>query len=111
MSRQQQNTRTPLLNNGAPQRQQQDPKIAQVQGQVRDAQMIMQDNIHMAIKRGENINDLDDKSVLLENESARFKEKSSAVRRNMCLQYYKQIAIFVAIIIAIIVVIVIIAKL
>lgn len=56
MSRQNQNT--PLLGNqGQPQRQP-DPKLQHIQSQVNTAQGVMKDNIHLAIERGEKMNDL-----------------------------------------------------
>lgn len=93
--------KTPLLTGNQP-RARQDEQIERVQSQIQDTQRVMQDNIHLAIQRGQDFNDLDGKSVMLENESMRFKEKSSAVKRNMCVQYYRQIAIIILIAIGII---------
>lgn len=88
--------KTPLLANGQQQRQnQEDEKIKRVQGQIHDTQKVVQDNIHHAIQRGQQLNDLDDKSIQLENESVRFKERSKAVKKNMCFNRYRQMAILI----------------
>lgn len=95
--------KTPLLSPQAQQtRQRQDEQIGRVQSQIQDTQRVMGENIHLAIQRGQNLNELDDKAVMLEHESTRFKEKSSAVRRNMCAQYYRQLAILIIAVLAIV---------
>jgi hypothetical protein len=62
----------------------------------------MQQNIHHAIQRGQNLDEINDKSIMLENESVRFKDRSSQVRKNMCFNRYRQMAIIILVAIGII---------
>jgi TolA-binding protein len=59
-------TKTPLLNNNSRNAQQQDEQIRKVQGQISDTQTVMQQNIHHAIQRGQNLDEINDKSIMLE---------------------------------------------
>jgi hypothetical protein len=93
-------TNQPLLKNGRPNTD--DEKITRVKGQINDTQRVMQDNIHHAIQRGQNLNELDDKTLMLENQSIRFKERSTQVKRNMCFNRYRQIAIVVLAVLALV---------
>ena len=90
--------KTPLLQNN----NREDEKIKHVQKQIQDNQQLMQQNIHQAIQRGQDLNELDDKSLMLENESVRFKERSTAVKKNMCFNRYRQMALIILVVIGII---------
>lgn len=101
---------TPLLVTGEKQHPG-DHRLNQAKTQVQSATRLVSQNIDLSIERGQNLNALDDKSILLEEESERFKHSSVRVRRNACLGRYRVMIITAAIVAVFIILIVLAIKL
>eukprot|EP01013_Petalomonas_cantuscygni_P016285 TRINITY_DN33267_c0_g1_i1.p1 TRINITY_DN33267_c0_g1~~TRINITY_DN33267_c0_g1_i1.p1 ORF type:complete len:214 (+),score=48.50 TRINITY_DN33267_c0_g1_i1:229-870(+) len=84
-------------------------KITEARAAVNDAMTVAQRNIEALADRGEKLNTLADRTSVLETESTRFQQRSTQLKRVMCLRNAKLTAIIVAIVLVVILVIVMIA--
>lgn len=81
----------------------QNDKLEEVKIQIADVTQIMQDNINKTIKRGEDIEQLVDKTDVLEKEASKFNRLAKDVRRHYMCKNIKMNLIIASIIIAIVV--------
>jgi len=80
-------------------------KFGRLNEQVGGLKDTLRDNIHLAINRGDTLEDLEDRSVQLEDNSRSFASQSTRVKRMMWLRSWK---FWLLIVIAIIIIAVII---
>lgn len=81
-------------------------KIAHVQAKVDSVTGIMRNNIQMALKNTDRIEEIDDKAVHLRHSAEKFKNAGNQLKREMRCRYWKMmllIGLVVAIILAIII--------
>jgi hypothetical protein len=81
-------------------------KTAKVQTQVDDVTKLMQKNVQDAMKRGENLEDLESRTAALEEGSRAFNKNTEKVKSNLWYKNMKYWAIMIGIVVAIILVIV-----
>ena len=68
-------------------------KISEVQQKVDTIRDVMQNNMKIAIARGDALDDMELKSVDLENNANRFKSSSSSLRSKLCMKNAKSVLI------------------
>jgi len=76
--------------------------LDRVRNQVDEIKVVMKDNINRAITRGEDLDELGDKSRQLEEDARVFGSRSQQVRRRFCVSYYRTIFVIAIIVIAIV---------
>jgi len=64
-------------------------KIQEVELAIQECQSVVHDNINLVIQRGDNLEDLCDKSLNLQDSAKQFRKKSRQVRRRMYCQKLK----------------------
>src|SRR5437764_268454 len=77
-------------------------KINQIKKDVNETTQIMKNNIDIVVKRGENLNELENKTKELAIESSIFRRKAKDLKKYMCMQNAKTTAIIVCVIMIII---------
>lgn len=77
-------------------------RLHDIENQINDVKNIATQNIEKAIKRGENLDHLMDKSVHLEESANLFQRNSKQVKKEMRCKYYKRTALIALIVIIII---------
>lgn len=82
-----------------------DDKFQRLNNQVDGLKNTLRDNIHLAIDRGDQLEELEDRSSTLEENSRTFASQSTRVKRMMWLRSVK-FWILIAVIVAVIIVIV-----
>eukprot|EP00823_Brevimastigomonas_motovehiculus_P002552 TRINITY_DN154_c0_g1_i2.p2 TRINITY_DN154_c0_g1~~TRINITY_DN154_c0_g1_i2.p2 ORF type:complete len:103 (+),score=36.88 TRINITY_DN154_c0_g1_i2:70-378(+) len=87
------------------QRNRTDAKLKEAQQKTQVLMKQTRDNIDAVIAREPKLNELDDKTKQLEDESRRFKKGATDVRRHFCLQYWKVTALIVVVLIVLILII------
>lgn len=80
-------------------------KAKKVQQQVDDVTKIMEQNVQDAMKRGEQLEDLEAKTATLEAGSRAFTQNTGKVKSNLWWQNMKYWAILIGVIVAIILII------
>jgi len=88
-----------------PQPQAQPDRLTQVTYQVDQVRGIMQQNIEKTIERGANLEELDEKSAMLEQRSVTFSKNSRSLKNQMKWRYYRNILLILLILAVIIVLI------
>jgi hypothetical protein len=86
-----------------------DKKLKEVQLQVKEIQSVMQNNIELAIQRGDNLDEMNTRAVLLHEDAKIFSKKSSNLSSQMCWSKYKLyiiIFLIISIIIAFILIVI-----
>lgn len=83
-----------------------DDKLAKAQAQVEEIRIVMNQNLDLALKRGETLEEMERKAVALNESGDIFAGKATKLRRYFQCQNYKRTACIVFIILAIIGVIV-----
>ncbi|AYV87231.1 MAG: hypothetical protein Sylvanvirus39_4, partial [Sylvanvirus sp.] len=85
-------------------------KLEKAEFQVEEIKMIMQNNVKTAIANGEQIDDLEDKSIMIGGLSHIFERESSKLKWKMCRQHWKSILLILLIILLVIVITILIGK-
>jgi len=80
-------------------------KLSQVQRQADDVTNVMRQNIEKTMQRGDQLDELDDKSVRLEESAQRFQKSAVKVNRMFCLRSWRNMAIIVVLCIVVLVLI------
>lgn len=81
-------------------------KTAKVKKQVDDVTKIMEHNVQDAMKRGEQLNDLEAKTAALEEGSRAFSKNTAQVKSNLWWKNMKYWAIIIGVLVAIVLVLV-----
>jgi len=79
-------------------------KLKEVQTKVDEVKNVMRDNVDMAIGNVEKLEEMESKSVMLDDQSRAFAKKSAGVKRMMRCRNYKMVAIVTTVIIIILVI-------
>ena len=77
-------------------------KIKAVQQKTREVSDIVRQNVDQLIANGQRLEDVEQKSLELEEESLRMRKISTKVSRTMCCQKYRNQCLLVTLILAII---------
>ncbi|KAJ3429625.1 vamp (vesicle associated membrane protein) [Anaeramoeba flamelloides] len=81
-------------------------RLTKVQKEVDEVKNIMGENIDKVIDRGEKLENLEERSTQLNENSYQFKKGATKLKRNMCMQNLKLTLIIAMIVIIIILIIV-----
>lgn len=81
-------------------------KMANLEDKVATVKGVMTKSIDKVMKRGENLDDLTERSELLHHSSNRFRRSSTKLRRKLCCQTYKMWILFITIIVIILAIII-----
>ncbi|KAH3797226.1 vesicle-associated membrane protein 4-like [Dreissena polymorpha] len=84
-----------------------DPKIGRLRGQVDEVVGVMKENVSRVIERGDRLEDLQDKSDSLANNSDMFRSRAKALHKNMWWKNCKMRMILVLVIIIILAIVII----
>jgi predicted nucleic acid-binding Zn-ribbon protein len=82
--------------------QNKDPKIQEIQQNIKQVQGIMEDNIKKTLDRGDKMQDLEDKSRRLEEDSKGFNDGAKRLHRQLWWKNKKMTMIIILVILAII---------
>jgi chaperonin cofactor prefoldin len=86
-------------------------KLKEAQKRADELRGLAMDNIDVALKRGEQLEDLQNKAEILESQSKTFQKGATELKRKMCCENYRNTIIIIAIIAVIAVIIGLIAGL
>lgn len=78
-------------------------KIKLVQKEIDDTKNVMFSNIDKIIQRGDRLEDIQDRTDQLVNNSSKFKKASQRLKRSMCVKNYKMAALITIIVMIILV--------
>jgi len=84
--------------------------VAQLRQQVNDVSDVMRQNVNKVIERGEKLEDLQERSEILEATSNQFQQQATRVKKKMWWQNFKMkiiLAVVIIVIIAVLVVVII----
>lgn len=79
--------------------------VQQVDQRIKETTQIMRHNIDICIERGEKLEDLEEKSIELDNGAMRFKKVSRTLRQKLCMDNAKKTCCIVSAIITIILIV------
>lgn len=85
-------------------------KLQQTHEKLNEVTVVMKDNIDKVIKRGEDLDQLDEKATHLEHNAEQFKNNATKVKRKFQCQHYKLIALVAFVIMILILIIVLATK-
>lgn len=77
-------------------------KLVEVQLQVKEIQTVMHNNIEKAIQRGDSLDVMNDKAVLLHEDAKLFNKNSNQLSSKMCWDAWKMRILLILILLAII---------
>ncbi|AYV80658.1 MAG: vesicle-associated membrane protein 7B [Harvfovirus sp.] len=84
-------------------------KLKSVQLKIDDVKVAVQENVALTLKRGEHIDDVEGKSIILEEESRKFKKQSEELARKMWWRNFRLKAMITGLILAVLIIIILIA--